>query len=492
MRDESRFTPPASDNANDVVDERADDDDLVISSLELDDDEARRRSALRRLSPPSLLRPLRSLWRASGVVALVALFAIVIVAVAPHLPLMTPARVIPQYTALRITSEMARCLLGGSWSHDGRQIASARSINCSAPYLDHGQPGPNLIIFDARTGRQVAGFALDDQVRAALVGVGLRQTPDLFSINYYQTDWSPDDRRLVARFGVYGDNIAVGGAAVVTLSGPTRGRVIVSLNAPLAMGGAAPPVNGFDPMPVDRWDTFTGANELIYLSPALAYRWLPSDVLVAEQPLPATAKAPAGSAATPPDVTPNGPAFTLWRDGGLILTSERNCGPIFPLLTLNASTWSPDGRYLLEIDVQARLPMIGAASGPVGSTFGTCNGPSPDQLPNAPIHDNGLRAAMGLVDPTGNSALTLAWSPDGSRLAVTNYSYPVRAGTVMVFDCASGEMIRRFTGAEFDATPSPADMAQTPVWSPDGSHLMLSVDGEVAKIVILGPESLGA
>lgn len=499
MTDEPRLAPPTDNGLDDEIG----DDDLIISSLEPEEDAPRQRI------PLASLRPLRRVWRASGVVALVALLAMVFGAVAPHLPRLTPARTIPQYIQLGVSSDLARCLIGASWSRNGQQIAAVRSNACSAPYLDRGVPAPNLLIFDASTGRQVAGFNLDDSVTAALAQVGLQQTADLYSINYFGADWSPDNHRLVTQFGVYGDNVAEIGAAVVTLAGPMRGHISVMVVDPNSDVSA--PTNGFDLTPVDRWDVVSGAHTVIFLPPALAYRWLPSDVLVADQPLPtnANAPAPAESATPPASATPDASVFTVWRNGDLSLVNATACGgaggvePLsapYSYLRLDTPTWSPDGRYLLDVAIQARLPNLTAHPATKTATSGTgvtflnpCNsGLAPDQLPNAPLRDNGLRSALGLLDPQGNNDLSLAWSPDRTRLAVATMTFSQRFGAVVVYDCASGSVVQRFTGDQFEAIPSAADVAQSPIWSPDSAHLLLTIDGPMAKLVILGPESLAA
>lgn len=492
MKDEPHPTPAPDDDA-------ADDDDLSVSGLGASDTEQRPT----RLSAAGL-RSLRRLWRASGVVALVALIAIVAVAVAPHLPHPEAPRYTPPYTALLVSSNVARCLTGASWSHNSQRIAAVESTTCAAPYLGGGPAHPNLFIFDSATGGTVATYDLDDAVNAALGRVGVATSSGLnYAIIYYETDWSPDGRQLAVPFAIYGEQMGYAGTAIVTLSGPARGQVAAMLSALGATDAA--PSNGFDVAPVKRWDITRGAVSTVYLAPALAYRWLPGDVLVADEPLAANTTTPGASAASgAASGDPiGGQAFSMWRQGGISPVTATACGGngvvIQPLtapyayLTLSATIWSPDGRYLLSASAQARLPSD--TGRPVAARAGQSpcdSGPAPDQLPAVTPPDRGLRSALGLLDAEGGNQLSLAWSPDGQKLAVGAYTITQGAGSVMIYDCASGALLRRFTGDQFEAGYAASEVAHNPVWSPDSSRLLLSVDGPVAKLVILGPLALGA
>lgn len=488
MKDEPRFTPAPDDDATD--------DDLSVSGLGASDTEQRQP----RLSAAGL-RSLRRLWRASGVVAFVALVAIVAVAVAPHLPRPAAPRYTPPYTALRVSSDTARCLTGASWSHDGHRIAAVESTTCAAPYLGGGPAHPNLLIFDSATGGVVASYDLDDAVNAALrqVGVATSGGPN-YAIIYYETDWSPDGRQLAAPFAVYGLQAGYSGTAIVTLSGPARGQRTAMLGALGATDAA--PSNGFDVAPVKRWDITRGVVSTVYLAPGLAYRWLPGDVLAAEEPLAANTTTPGVSGSARGDPI-GGQAFSMWRMGGVSPVTATACGAngvvIQPLsapyayLTLGATVWSPDGRYLLSATVQARLPSD--TGRPLAASAGRSpcdSGPPPDQLPAVTPHDRGLQSALGLLDAEGGNQLSLAWSPDGRRLAVGAFTIAQNVGSVLVYDCASGATLRRFTGDQFEAAYAASEVAHNPVWSPDSSRLLLAIDGPVAKLVILGPAALGA
>ncbi|MGH2501354.1 MAG: hypothetical protein ACRDID_02450, partial [Ktedonobacterales bacterium] len=136
-----------------------DDDELHVSGLAADQPPGRA-SRLPHLSLACLTPALRRVWRASGVVSLIALVAAAVALVAPHLPHLPAAhRQIPS-TALQASDIEANCMAGSSWSRDGRQIAVVESNPCASASPSATTP-PNLLIFDATTGKRVAGYSLD-------------------------------------------------------------------------------------------------------------------------------------------------------------------------------------------------------------------------------------------------------------------------------------------------------------------------------------------
>lgn len=475
-----------------------DDDNLSVSALDP-------QTLSARMTSGSVARRLRGVWRASGALAALALVAVLIVAVAPHLP--RPSPTIPQvpYTTLAVPGDMASCLGGASWSPDGQRIAAVASASCSAPDMAPVGHEPNAQIFDAATGRLIESFQLDSAVRSELSRQGIVGFDSgSYDIGYYDSNWSPDGRLLEVGFDVYGASVGDAGVALVTLTGAQRGQVRVALNPPDTASAA--PANGFALIPVERWDVVTGSQTIIYLTPALAYRWLSSDVLVAAEPLPntpGTTSAPLPTSSSTTDAAlGDGRAFSMWRSGVITPVTATACGgngvtlqPLsqpYALLTLSATVWSPDDRYLLSAFVESRLPAVAGHPAAITNAYSPCDsGLPPDQLPLAPAHDKALSAALALLDPVGGNQLTLAWSPDGRRLAVTNFAIAQGVGSLLVYDCATGATLHHFTGEQFGAARTQYGATQEPVWSPDGSRLQLTVSGAVAKLVILGPAALG-
>jgi WD40 repeat protein len=456
---------------------------------------------------PRLAAPLRRVWRWSGLVAFVTLAAIVIAAVAPHIPRAAPARAALPYTTLHVSYDVARCLSGFSWSHDSRQIAALTSYDCSSPDFGNRSSVNNLYLFDAATGKLTTTVAIEPALVSALRQAGF--TSDVLSqygISYYDSDWSPDNQQLATELAVFGSNAAINGIALVTLTGPQRGHVAIMLGDPIKNGQAFQAPSAFGPQPALRWDLTTGAATTIYLQPALAYQWLPGDVLVADAPLPVSASAPAangsmGSAA-------GGQTVSLWRTGYISLVNATDCNPSpstaplpspYVLLSLNTMAWSPDGRFLLDVYTLARLTTSFPHAKAVSvAQLSVCDqGPALNQIPAVTPHDKGLDAALRRLDPAGKNTLTLSWSPDGRRLAALTTSYNYNGGEVTIYDCASGKQIRSLTSGQFNSVdvysePNPTNgFDQAPLWSPDSSRLLLLIDGIEPQAIVLGARALG-
>ncbi len=494
MNDGSRLPPRFDDDGSD--------DDLTISALEPEESPGSRPALVEALA--NGMRQLRGVWQASGVIALVTLISMLAVLIGPHLPRLSATHPRPVYIKLGVDDTVARCLSGFSWSRDGRYIAAVRSPSCSTPYLGGVLQRPNLYLFNASTGKLLSTFILDYDVGAALARSGL-SAPDTatYSISYYETEWSADGQSIAVPFFIYGDLAAYGGVVMVGLHGGAPTAITSTLLAPLGSGpsSADAPI-----LTTDRWDVLGGVRSGIAVAPALGYHWLPTDVLVADEPLSLNGATPPAGPLRPPGNPIGGQSFSMWRVGSVSLVNSTLCGDItmrpntapYAALSLDATVWSPDGRYLLDTSVQARLPEsapAGAAPSPTPKSGSPCtNGTSPDLLPVAPMHDPGLKSALQLLtlDPSGNNFLTLAWSPDGQQLAVGATSFSHVGGSVVIYDCATGAMLRTITGDQFSqsSTGTAFDTSGDPVWSPDGSRLLLTISGPSAQVVILQPQTL--
>lgn len=472
------------------------DDELSVGPLEPGDTRLR------------LAAPLRRAWRWSGLVAFVTLVAIVVVAVAPHLPRPTPARVTLPYTTLHVSYDVARCLYGFSWSHDSRQIAAFTSYDCASPDFSARGSQSNLYLFDAASGKLTATVNIERSLDSALHAAGLMTDPAAqYDMNIFASEWSPDDHLLAAQFVVFGQDVSVSGVAVVTLTGPQRGHVTALLDAPIRIGQTEPQQSLFVPEPALRWDLVTDAPTTIYLQPALTYRWLPGDTLVAETPLPASASGPAAVSGSTGNAA-DGQVLSLWRVGYVSLVNATDCNPSpstaplshpYAQLFLSSLAWSPDGRYLLNFYVMARLttpfPQTQVAS--VAQLTTCAPGLAPDQIPSVAPHDRGMDAALKRLEPARDINLTLAWSPDGRRLASLTMPHNTFVGSVTIYDCASGKQTHSFTSEQYNSVDvftgvnSTGGFVQTPLWSPDSAHLLLVIDGIEPQVIVLGPRALG-
>lgn len=470
------------------------DDELTVSLLDSEDAPARSP-----LAPLSTLR-LRGMWRMSGVVTVIALLAVVLVAIAPHLPRALPMRYHPQFTALEVSKDVAQCMQVTSWSHDGRHIAATLSSGCEQPYVGQKPPQPNLILFDAASGRQVAAFMLDDYVTTALrQSSGIPQNAASFDIGYYDAQWSVDNTQIVVLWSIYGDKVAYQGVLVITVTGSARGHVSALINKAVN-DASTPSPSGNALMPIDRWDLQSQTHTTMYLPPALAYQWLPGDTLVAVDPLSLTgANVSAGPTALGNAI--GGQSFSMWRDGSALPADNTACAPHpsaspYSTLYLYTVVWSPDGRYLLDVMVAARVALPqGKPTPTTPPTDGSCANVAPsDVAPIVPMRDAGLRAATVALTsrPGATNELALAWSADGRRLAVGAQSFTATNSKVMIYDCASGALLQTFTSDEFatgDLNGATSALLN-PRWSPDGNHLLLTLNGAQSGLVIVNSQSL--
>ncbi len=485
-------------------DDDGSDDDLTISALEPDESPESRPALVEALA--NGMRQLRGVWQASGVVALVTLFAMLAVLIGPHLPRLPETHPRPVYLSLGVDESVARCLSGFAWSRDGRFISAVRSPTCSTPYVGGSAQQPNLYLFTTSTGKLLSTFTLDSDVNAALGRKGFRASDfATYSINYFETDWSADGQSIAVPFFIYGDQAAFDGVVLVSVR---HGASIAITSTMLAsFSGFGAPKGGVLQAATERWDVLTGAKSSISLEPSLHYHWLPTDVLVADEPLSPNGATPPAGSLTPPGNPIGAQSFSMWRSGSVSLENATMCGDItmrpttspFAALSLESIAWSPDGRYLLLVSVQTVLPSsapTGETPAPTPEDGAPCyGGLAPGQSSiTVPMHDAGLKSALRLLtlDPKGDNFLTLAWSPDGQQLAVGATSFLHLSGSVVIYDCATGAALRTFTGSQFspNGATSELDVLVNPVWSPDGSRLLVTVSGPSAQIVIIQPQTL--
>lgn len=449
----------------------------------------------------------RRLWRASGALAALTLIAVVVVALAPHIPLPAAPRPKPQVVALRLSAALRDCVTDGAWSPDSQLVAVAASSACGTPYLGPIVSAKNLFLYSAATGRLTSAYPLDAAILAALTRAG--QSTASTSINYGQVVWSPDGRSVAVRLQVFSDQVTTSeaGVALVSVSGATPGQTRIALAPPTSATNASAAISGFDTptaasdlaaTPITRWDFAGLSTTSVYVAPGLAYQWLPDGALVASESLGAAASSPA-----PGDSLPG--AVSMWRSGYITLVNAAACAggltlgvPYTPYaqLTLATPVWSPDGHALLFLSTQARLPAPASAAQPPITTSACGAGPAPGALPAAPTHDQGLRAALASLSFAGASQLSLAWSPDGRRLAVASVNASLDEATgdlLTVYDCATGKTLARWSPAQFsEAVGSDVGpLLYNPLWSPDGRRLLLSAYGGGGGRLIAQPASLG-
>jgi WD40 repeat protein len=352
------------------------------------------------------------------------------------------------------------------------------------------------------------------------VPADIQQDPRLLrqiGVGYGSLAWSPDGKRIVLSVGASRTALVSdpnGGAHTqVTQYGsafvfvdPANGHVQVQPVAPLSDRPASSlPPSSFAAQPSVEFDTAANAMKWITVPPALAYAWDANDTLGPTVPLPPTASAPAPTVAPGPVGNPYGGArFTMWQEGFISYAKQcavANGQPTVPTsvspsdfyeLTLHTATWSPDGRYLVaDVGGFGRLnipPPLAATPDPSQpQTSGSCGGTGDtSQLAQMPMRDAAMKAAVSLVDPFGQGAVTLDWSPDGRRLAAASADATATKPRFSIYDTATGKALWQMPAGTFGTrTNSSQQLLFRMHWSPDGKRLLL-LEQQGQTIYVLG------
>ena len=449
--------------------------------------------------------------RLGGLVAVVTLFAVIAVALGPVLPRSVVSPPPPDVLALDLSPDLRFCATNGYWSPDGRRIAVPRAPTCGSSGAGASNL-PDIYIYDAESGAQITAYTIMPAIQEALARANLSGA----QVNYTGVAWSPDQRTLAAQFDVIqafpqvssAPFRARAGVALIALAGPHPGPVS-ALISPRQLSQAEQG-SGFTPGPltVDEWDTLQLSARQLDLPQALGYEWLPGDLLIA------TGQPPAKRANAAPTLTDttgspgnpiDGQRFSMWRTGELIgvnaVDCERNsasapASPRRSLTVLHLSTvaWSPDGRYLLMISLEAKAPQTALPNAETPFLPFCLSEAAASAVPQAPIHDQAMRAALDLLGGAV-SHVALLWSPDGARMAALPFEDTQASNTITLYDTATGAALTRIP-----AGPSQIPGAQgsdanasfvSGAWSPDGQRLLTVVAGQRFNIHIYGPHALG-
>jgi WD40 repeat protein len=379
---------------------------------------------------------------------------------------------------LRLWQDGLGCVMTAAWSPDSGQIATVGvQQNC----LQNGPADFAITIYDARSGKVVRRLLPDVTVEAALApyrhgrsgGAGT-------SLNYPEILWSHDGRRLALPFlavlAPENGGLQLQGVLTLDTTGAHR-RVLVqpvtNLEAATEWDLARGTVATTQPPRMAAYDFET-------VTPALAYHWEPGGLLVPDGPPPDTAAPQGGPVGNPAQ----GTTFSAWQPGDLSRSTEFDGSRYYHIYTWTTtfSTWSPDGRYLVDaISEIARLQPNGEPQ----PSLDALQAMGADRMPIFPLRDAALQhLTRGLTYDLPGPGLQLAWRPDGRVLAVFG-----SGDTVQLFDCTSGRFLK--TLAAEDGSPAPSATSQLVVlrWSPDGSHLLL-VGPAMDTLAIWGPAQL--
>jgi hypothetical protein len=436
--------------------------------------------------------------RLGGTTALLGLIAVAVIALSPLLPRHQAPKPAPlDMVALRVPAAERSCLAGVAWAPDGAQVALVRDSVCDTSSL----AGPTVMTFNATTGEMVGAFPIDFSFLCASRSCAKERPAAQVALD--GVAWSPDSMSVAIPFTVYAAtgpatelNLAMFGLAQVAVRGADIGATRSWVESSTASDLLTQP----GPVSAIEWDDTDAAYRTLNIAPASAYAWSADGTLT-----PVTLPTSPGSVSSPAGgVGMSGGAFSMWRSGSDWQINALDCASSewkllprpYVALYLTSLAWSPDGRYLVQVTIATRSDVSQA---PAGKPSGCRVEPLPVSAPLAAEHDAGLRAALALVAADVNVSEDVEWRPDGQRLAVVTIPASGNDGAILIYDCRSGKLLRRYTASQIPLNgqpgTGPAKNLETlftgSAWSPDGRRLLIEASGTGATPFILGPRALG-
>lgn len=429
--------------------------------------------------------------RIISTLSVLAVVVVIGVVVANIVGAFRPATHLAAKSAIRInpTDDGLNCVTQIAWSPDGKLVAAqGNTANCGASASD-SQTGV-VYIYDANTGTLKTQLHADAAVfNAPAVQQYLRAhaTPTSGSapVYYFGMTWTGDSQAILALFSLEAPDASASNSSSGAV---VNGLVRLSVkNTAASAVWLDTPTKSYRGNTLERWDLTTGASALIPApAPATAYRWNADGTL---SPDSASSNGPIGA--------PNaGSRFTIWQSGNLQYAE----GPSGPNNTGSINTqdvgWntdlspiSPDGRYFYGY-----IPAYGSLVPPsIKLAF-------PHELHVEPRDKALLTLAqqMTQAEPPAKNVLIprmlVTWRPDGRYLAAltanTTAPAPATAFTVSIYDTTTGKLVKRLTPNFSGLQAGPAGV-ETLAWSPDGVRLLLS-DNIYGAITIWGPGELPA
>lgn len=315
------------------------------------------------------------------------------------------------------------CVRDLAW--DPRQPRLALLLSCERQ--ESGRMGRGMLVLwqvDARGSSALRRIALDP-----LVDTAQDTDTSATEVAYQHLVWSGDGGELAVTF-------ATGSQAGLLLLSPD-GVLLHRLLAPRPALAPEPPAPVADGMALLRWDIARGSLGTCWLPRAASYAWQ-GDGLAA---VPAFAESTAslGDSPLPVGNPAGGATFAVWQPG-VLLRGANELGSA-RWTTYPFAAWSPD-RTVLLLPLYASVPFaVAVVSNP----------------------------ALGAIVKTPGTHF-VAWRPDGGRVA----SFTAGGGAVTVRDGLTGNLVAGLhPRALANAAPIGSVSDVVLAWSPDGSRLAL-------------------
>ncbi|HEX8997612.1 MAG TPA: hypothetical protein VF812_16415 [Ktedonobacterales bacterium] len=429
--------------------------------------------------------PPRSPWRRIGstlsVLAVIVVIGVVVANILGVLRLNT--RPMPA-TVLRLNpiGDGLSCVTEIAWSPNGKLVAAmGNTVRCGGS-AQNSQTG-TVYLYDAHSGKLTAQLHPDAAVfKAYAVQQYIAANPTaargVTSLLYAGMTWMPDSRALVFQFSLESSPSAGSESIVMIVNGILSLSIKDSAASSVWLNAIQPNPN----LPFVNWDLTTGGTSQSPMpAAATAYRWGADGQLIPDN----------SSSAGPVGAPNSGDRFTIWQSG-VLEYAERAPDPQTSstadvqdvMWNTNLSPISPDGRYFYGY-----FPAYGSLTPPsTQHVFAR-------ERRIAPRDKALLALAQQMTQdahPTTFTHMFVTWRPDGRYLAAlpANAKAPALASafTVSIYDTTTGKLIKQLTPSLAGLQPGAAGV-ETLAWSPDGAHLLLS-DNFYGSITIWGPDQL--
>jgi hypothetical protein len=387
----------------------------------------------------------------------------------------------PMGLRMNPTADGLFCATQVAWSPDSSRIALIGNAgNCSG--AGPGRAPGLLNIYSAATGKVIQKLlpdttvlslpAISQQVAANSAAGGLIST-----LTYPSLSWTPDGQALLMIFDL--ELLPSPNGCCTSIYGLLR---LGATNSSLSTVWLDTSASHYAPL--ERWNLTSGTSD-IPAAPAhaAAYQWNADGTL-----------APVALPGQPVGAPDGGQSFTVWQPGELLFGTKSDKSAQAATVIPQDVAWvsvtnpvSPDGHYYY----------------PHMTNFGSLIPPSTQSAgvgePVLQAHDQVLVALaqqmMSTPSPSQNTTVIIGWRPDGSYLAAytPNAASPSPADYITsIYDTVSRKLVKRVAPDFTGLGPSSGGGEGTnipPLWSPDGSHLLVA-EGLYGTITIWKTSSL--
>lgn len=367
-----------------------------------------------------------------------------------------------------------------AFSPDGGRIAVIGSF-APCPQVTPGLPrcGHGLAIYDSHSGDLVQVSPIEPLLGVTTPPDSLAEARGSSGyVHLTALGWSPDSAWIAMVYSVFDtptpttpDDMLDSGLLIISpQTGATQlVRGDSGYFSSLAGASSAHPI----------WSLANGTETVGFTpAPGIVFAWgengLPQPTVAIHGAL---RELPASAGARYPVGEPDGiPPFTIWQPGVVIGPGSAAVGGGRSAFVTTFASWSADGKNVGQITAGLTLPTPVRADAAVSAPAGT-PGPTiaePSTMPVVPARDVALARVQESVGAYGWASV--AWNPAGTALAsVTCFA---RQGQALELrDTASGALIGSaplrlgaYDPGCRDATASNLSIA----WSPDGSRLLMA------------------